>query len=1273
MLAAVAVALLANRADGQTNRTMSDMPMADSGNSTDVRLRIAWGGGTAKRWVGRIALDQGRLSDPILLGVEPNEPGSMAITSREIRFNSPSSRAYDGVDVRIKCRADAQLRVEIRPLNDPRRAKTVNVKIKDLLLRHQSEALDRQDNRLLIRRSPGDTIRAKFERDNLVFAPRERFEIEFIPQHLQAGNNSNYRAAVELYDAAGSRQWRKTQELRTDDRGRMPKIKQLDFAVPQREGVYELVASITPRRIGDNLLAPAAKWKRRIQFIVLEKQAAAVGSTNWKPVGVIDPDSSAWWKTWQQIRRFNLLPNYSNGPIQHGKIANRRVEGKPWIELSSDSWRAYPLPISSIGKPHVLEVEYCRASEQQLLISLLEPNAAGRVVPLTIDSGVEVGASERSDKKSGFHRLVFWPKTKSPLLLLANRSKGIALFGKIRVLAGPNRLPPLTDVEHRRTTAVYYQKPYFAENFGAGERRDESTGRSLPDWSTFYNGADRLIQYLKYTGHNSAIITVAADGSAIYPSSLLQPTPKFDAGIFFETGQDPIRKDVLEMLFRMFDRAGLKLIPAVQFATPLPVLEDQLRRSRSSSEGVSLVYRDGQSWRERFGTDHESAIYNPLNDRVQRATRDVLRELVRRYGKHKSFGGIHVPLSARGFAQLPSEHWGCDDKTMLDFATQVGFAKRITKDMVFRNKKLMATWLNWRARRMAKLYTDWAKTTAIAPGVKLLLGSPDLWDQGRVQDLLRPSLPASRGVVDAMLRCGLDANLIDDSTTVLCRPYAILQNQPLHEQTMQVMLNNSADMDAYFGGPGSRARRVTAGLFIQSFQRLPLPSFDAVSPFGSDKTQVLLFPHVSSSGKSSRQHFIHALAALDSQMWLNGGWVLPLGQEEAMRPVMEVFRRLPVGRFKEVITKPKSSGNESKQPVVFRTRSENGKTWFYLVNDSPWPVSVAVQFATRGALQTVGPRRLPLPVPKNQSLSWTISLEPYDLVAATINQANVPVTRWQVELPKRVSGRLQQRIAAVNARFGFLKNPVPLRVLRNPGFELRGGRGVPGWDQIPQRPGVVIRLEKKAEQTPSHNGEHSLYLKSNGPVAWVRSHEFVAPRTGRLFMLVWLRTSDPDKQPPLRLSVEAAVRGDPRKFYRFASVGRGTRFPLKNAWGKTPYLFPMDRLPLKGVDKIQVGFDLMGRGEVWIDDVALFDLYFLPRELSELRQKYVGLAKYNLKKENFRECERILNGYWPRFLLENAGRTRRQPNGPRGRVAERPDRAKPNQQKKKKWFPFPFF
>lgn len=153
--------------------------------------------------------------------------------------------------------------------------------------------------------------------------------------------------------------------------------------------------------------------------------------------------------------------------------------------------------------------------------------------------------------------------------------------------------------------------------------------------------------------------------------------------------------------------------------------------------------------------------------------------------------------------------------------------------------------------------------------------------------------------------------------------------------------------------------------------------------------------------------------------------------------------------------------------------------------------------------------------------------------------------------------------------------------------------------------------------------------------------------------MVWLKTRDPARQPPLRLAIEGRVNDRP--YFRFARLGRAedgsavaneSITPLRSDWGSQPYLFHVDDLPPAGLTELQVIFELAGAGEAWIDDVAVYDRWFHKRELDELA-KQIGAASFNLESGNYGACERFLDSYWARFLLEHVS----SPIAPR--VAER--------------------
>ena len=73
---------------------------------------------------------------------------------------------------------------------------------------------------------------------------------------------------------------------------------------------------------------------------------------------------------------------------------------------------------------------------------------------------------------------------------------------------------------------------------------------------------------------------------------------------------------------------------------------------------------------------------------------------------------------------------------------------------------------------------------------------------------------------------------------------------------------------------------------------------------------------------------------------------------------------------------------------------------------------------------------------------------------------------------------------------------------------------------------------------------------------------------------------------------------------------------------------------LEGLTSLRVRFDLMGPGEVWVDDVQIFGLAFSRTEIIELA-KLIALADVKLQNGQIGDCLHLLEGYWPQFLEEN--------------------------------------
>jgi hypothetical protein len=205
-------------------------------------------------------------------------------------------------------------------------------------------------------------------------------------------------------------------------------------------------------------------------------------------------------------------------------------------------------------------------------------------------------------------------------------------------------------------------------------------------------------------------------------------------------------------------------------------------------------------------------------------------------------------------------------------------------------------------------------------------------------------------------------------------------------------------------------------------------------------------------------------------------------------------------------------------------------------------------------------------------------------------------------------------------------------VLENSSFEAPvAGGSIPGWDA---RRGVNMRVE--VDRSGGDSSASSLHLASYSaggpaPIVSVRSGPFTPPKTGRLSLIASIRVADPARQPKLRLAIEGK-QGN-QVYYVKASVGAAEDAqavkPLTSEWSR--YRFPLHTLPISGLADLRVGFDLMGAGEVWIDNVEVYDLYFEDAERFELHRRF-ALAPIQLEAGELGQGHRFVESYWPSFL-----------------------------------------
>ena len=256
------------------------------------------------------------------------------------------------------------------------------------------------------------------------------------------------------------------------------------------------------------------------------------------------------------------------------------------------------------------------------------------------------------------------------------------------------------------------------ETFGGPKVFDARAGQSIEDWETFHAAARHVADYLVYHGYNSLLIAALSDGATIYPSTSIEPTRRYDSGAVSAASQIPIRKDFLELLYRVFDREHLTLIPELQFTCPLPSLERQLVDG-AAAEGIELIGADGQSARDARGPRARTlADLQPARPaRAGRGDRPPFAKSSSGIGSILRFAAWRSKISRTGYLQLPGIDWGYDSATVARFEHDTG----VTVDGplggdVYPHRHAVLTgeartaWVRWRCQQMAKFYQRLADT-----------------------------------------------------------------------------------------------------------------------------------------------------------------------------------------------------------------------------------------------------------------------------------------------------------------------------------------------------------------------------------------------------------------------------------------------------------------------------------------------------------------------------------------------------------------------------------
>jgi hypothetical protein len=381
-------------------------------------------------------------------------------------------------------------------------------------------------------------------------------------------------------------------------------------------------------------------------------------------------------------------------------------------------------------------------------------------------------------------------------------------------------------------------------------------------------------------------------------------------------------------------------------------------------------------------------------------------------------------------------------------------------------------------------------------------------------------------------------------------------------------------------------------------------------------------------GAAVRKPYVRALLQHDPGLVIDGGELLPMGQEDILSPVRAVVRQLPTDvEVTEV----------SQQPVVVRRYAEANGVTILVVNASPWQAQADItlelpQAATMVTLEGDPTGATPATPPRSLAAgrqAWTLPLEPYAIHAVRIDSEAVKIAEVHAKLGETALAELKAQLDNLENR--DLTAPRVYPRLNNASFEPVGGAGpLAGW----QLASTTASIELDA--THPQDGQTCLYFRNDAGPAVLHSDPFPMPQTGQLALTVHLRDQRLQPATDLRIVIESA---DQSHVYRRAATVAAASDPLKpGQWQYKAIL--INDLPLESRGEMRLRLELTGPGEIWIDSMKLYDLLFplkfykfeAAENLQFVQLRHAAKSAYD--EGRVADCVRQLERYWPRFLTE---------------------------------------
>ena len=702
----------------------------------ELNVRVVWGGSVPANYSGSIELDNGKLVSLHQLGIDPFDPSFLRNSSdNKLPFEDRATK-FGGCDIRVLGKSTCRLKVRITstdPQSQHTSTKEYEWLLNDLRENAHVENLELGDCRLSVDRVPGDRLRVTTSRNHLIYNSEEPLSLQIQPCLLPWISTSGTLEYAIFDVKSGHELARQSKSLAIDELGNSESSTVL-LSAPRDEGVYDLRLKLEPKRKLTGMLTRSPVVERNVQFVVYNDPTSVQPrreSLPWQTLSEVDIQSFEIQSQTEHLleqgdgaKRFPLLEaakSFTLGRKDSHAVSSKATSAAP-LSLVPGNQGVTTLSGLVPGEMHRLTVTTlnhnapCRVvvSETQTRDrKKVKFACANEVFDATVQRSVQRSVYRNLESSTGLgydkFEVLFWPTSRSANLEISNLSSNLSieipsvqvdvLTAMLDVLTGMVDVLP-TVVEginaaktSDRTLSTLEFHSSNMRNFPARMAGSNRIIGSYDDWGLFLEFAESTAKHCMANGFESFAMVVDGEGGTLFPSSKFSSNYRFDTGIFSSDGRDPIRKDVVELMYRSLARYGIDFIPMFELSSQLIEIEEANVRKEEF---------DVMQKREQQISSDESDLfsqrkYNPLSARVQQAIAAGLDEFESRYRSHSNYKGIAMRLSDASHLTVSNNIADTNTAILEQFASETGSnipRESVPRDL-FASQQAKALYQQW--------------------------------------------------------------------------------------------------------------------------------------------------------------------------------------------------------------------------------------------------------------------------------------------------------------------------------------------------------------------------------------------------------------------------------------------------------------------------------------------------------------------------------------------------------------------------------------------------